>query len=76
MMPGYSETPLAQKLGIRPGMNILTIDAPKDYASILGPLPSGVSIVTKAKPGASEIVHLFAPTLAARRSNCRVRARR
>jgi hypothetical protein len=46
-------------------MSILTIDAPKDYASILGPLPSGASVVTKVKPGEAEIVHLFAPSLAA-----------
>jgi hypothetical protein len=64
-MPGYSGTPLVQKLGIRPGMSILAIDAPKDYAAILGSLPAGTSVVTKANPGAAEIVHLFVPSLAA-----------
>ncbi len=30
-MAGYSGTPLAQKLGIKPGSRVLAIDAPKDY---------------------------------------------
>lgn len=65
MMPGYSGTPLAKKLGIKEDITILAIDAPKDYAALLGALPSGTSIVAKAKPGAAELVHLFAPSLAA-----------
>ena len=64
MMPGYSGTPLAQKLGIKPSAIVLTINAPNDYAALLGPLPSGTSIVAKAKPGEAAIVHLFVPSLA------------
>ena len=63
-MPGYSGTPLAKKLGIKPGTTVLAIDAPKDYAALLGPLPAGASLVTKGKPGGAEIVHLFVPSLA------------
>lgn len=65
MPAGYSGTPLAKKLGIKPGTTILTIDAPKDYAALIGALPSGVSIVAKTRPGAAEMVHLFVPSLAA-----------
>jgi hypothetical protein len=64
-MPGYSGTPLAKKLGINPGMTILAVNEPKDYAALLGPLPSGTSIVAKTKPGAAGLVHLFVPSLAA-----------
>jgi hypothetical protein len=64
-MAGYSGTPLAKKLGIKPHMTILAMDAPKDYAAVLGALPAGASIVAKAKPGGAGMVHLFVPSLAA-----------
>ncbi len=63
-MAGYSGTPLAKKLGIKDGATILTINAPKDYAALLAPLPAGATITAKQpKPGA-DIVHLFVTTLA------------
>src|ERR1700733_7774879 len=52
MMAGYSGTPLAQKLGIKPESRVLAIDAPKDYP---------FAAVTKAP---ADIVHLFVKTLA------------
>jgi hypothetical protein len=56
---GYSGKPLSSKLGWREGAKILAIDAPDDYAALLGELPDGAQIVSKtAKPYAS--VHLFA----------------
>ncbi len=33
---GYSSTPLLKKLGIKPEMKILLIDAPGNYFDILG----------------------------------------
>ncbi len=63
-MAGYSATPLAKKLGIKPGDSILTFGAPEVYREWLSPLPEGVSIVTRAKPGECAIVHLFAPMMA------------
>ena len=63
-MPGYSGTPLAKKLGIKPDAVVFAIGAPDDYAALLEPMPEGASIVTKTKPGAADIVHLFAPSLA------------
>jgi len=41
---GYSGTPLAKKLGIKPGFDILTINPPVDYLRLVDPLPEGVSI--------------------------------
>jgi hypothetical protein len=57
-MAGYSGTPLAQKLGIKAGQKVVTIDAPADYSKLLAPLPKEVSFVRKASAGA-EFVHLF-----------------
>src|SRR5215467_8921387 len=62
---GYSGTPLAKKLGIKPGTRILVIDAPKGYAVMVAPLPKGVVIEKNAKPGAAAMVHLFVESLSA-----------
>lgn len=63
-MPGYSGTPLAKKLGIKDGTNVLTLNAPKDYARLIAPLPKTASIVAKAPKAGAEIVHLFVTSLA------------
>jgi hypothetical protein len=57
-MAGYSGTPLAQKLGIKPGMNVIVLSAPTGYRKWLAPLPEKVSFADKAEAGAS-FVHLF-----------------
>jgi hypothetical protein len=57
-MAGYSKTPLAQKLGIKPGMNVITIGAPAGYRKSLAPMPDGVSFSDKATAG-SAFIHLF-----------------
>ena len=58
-MTGYSGTPLARKLGIKPGSKLLAVgDVPAEYKSWLGPLPEGAIIVGKGKPPL-EAVHVF-----------------
>lgn len=42
MNAGYSQRPLIQKLGIRPGSQIAILNAPDTYNALLGPLPPGV----------------------------------
>ena len=42
-MAGYSGTPLAKKLGIKDGMVVAAPGAPDDFASLLEPLPPGVT---------------------------------
>jgi hypothetical protein len=56
---GYSGTPLAQKLGIKPGMIMVLIDAPDHYRKLLDPIPSGVNFATRPV-GNTKFVHLFA----------------
>lgn len=56
---GYSGTPLVKKLGIKPPMKLLIINAPKEYKSWLGDLPEDVRLITKPKPPI-EAVHIFA----------------
>jgi hypothetical protein len=58
-MTGYSGTPLPQKLGIKPGMIVVVIDAPENYRKLLGQIPSGVNFATRPV-GNTKLVHLFA----------------
>jgi hypothetical protein len=57
-MAGYSKTPLAQKLGIKPGMNVAALNPPGGYRKLLAPLPTDVSFTERAVAGAS-FVHFF-----------------
>jgi len=43
---GYSGTPLAKKLGIKPGMSVGLIGAPREFAKVLGELPVGARLTT------------------------------
>lgn len=56
---GYSGTPLAKKLGIKPGTAVHAINAPPHYCDLLAPLPSEVTFRSDVASGAS-FVHLFA----------------
>ena len=58
MTAGYSGTPLAKKLGIKPGMRIRVDGAPPNYSALLAPLPEGVSFAAKAG-GRVDLIHLF-----------------
>lgn len=59
MTTGYSGTPLAKKLGLKPGTKLLVVgDVPDEYKSWLEPLPERVSISERGKPP-FHAVHLF-----------------
>ena len=57
-MAGYSKTPLAQKLGIKPGATVAVLNEPAGYRKLLAPLPAKVALSATAGAG-SEFVHLF-----------------
>lgn len=44
---GYSGTPLARKLGFKPGFVVFLVDPPAGYREGLAPLPTGVRFVPK-----------------------------
>ena len=58
-MAGYSGTPLPAKLGIKPGLLVCAVGAPRDYAKLLGRLPEGAEVRATFSPRA-DIVHCFA----------------
>ncbi len=53
-----SRTPLATKLGITAGSRIVVIEEPRDYAALIGTMPSGVIREPKVTPETT-LVHLF-----------------
>ena len=58
MPAGYSGTPLAKKLGIKPGTKVATLGAPANYSELLEPLPEGAEI--SDEPGESAaFLHFF-----------------
>jgi hypothetical protein len=57
-MVGYSGTPLATKLGLKAPLTLVTLGAPREYASWLGELPEGVRVVSKTK-GPIRAAHMF-----------------
>jgi hypothetical protein len=53
---GYSGKPLYQKLGIKPGIRLRTVQAPDDYLALLG-MDISSQVV---KSGGADWIHLFA----------------
>jgi hypothetical protein len=58
-MAGYSETPLAKKLGIKEGFNVFLVKAPVQYRELLAPLPARVRFTSTAN-SSTNLVHAFA----------------
>jgi hypothetical protein len=57
-MAGYSGTPLARKLGIKPGSSVFVEGAPMAYEQLLAPMPEGVTVQSAADT-ATDVTHLF-----------------
>jgi len=55
---GYSGTPLPKKLGIKPGMKYLVINAPVEFHDWLGELPEHAHVLAQASPPFAA-VHVF-----------------
>ena len=65
-MAGYSKTPLAGKLGIKPGHAVVLLEAPTGFARLLEPLPDDVTMLTAAAaPDTYDIILLFVTSQAA-----------
>ena len=58
---GYSGTPLAKKLGMKPGMTVAVVGSLDNYAELVAPVPDQVEIsVAGGTPVAPvDILHLF-----------------
>jgi hypothetical protein len=58
-MAGYSDTPLAKKLGIKEGCKVFLVKAPAHYRALLAPLPARVRFTATAN-SSTNLVHAFA----------------
>jgi hypothetical protein len=58
-MAGYSDTPLAKKLGIKEAFKVLLVNAPAQYRVLLAPLPARVRF-TRTANSATNLAHVFA----------------
>jgi hypothetical protein len=57
-MAGYSGTPLAQKLGIKPAITVTVINEPANYRQLLGERADGIEFSDRTRTDSS-FVHLF-----------------
>jgi hypothetical protein len=53
---GYSGTPLAAKLGVKPASTLRLVGAPAGFAAALEPLPDGARVVARATRGAERVL--------------------
>ncbi|MBI4317179.1 MAG: DUF3052 family protein [Chloroflexi bacterium] len=60
MPAGYSGKPLAEKLGIKPGLKVLVVNMPGNYLTLLGPATAGLPIHYDGE-GPFDLIHVFAP---------------
>jgi hypothetical protein len=57
-MTGYSGTPLAKKLGIKEGHRAAFPSAPEEFGALLGDLPAGVTVKSRAS-GPLDVIVFF-----------------
>jgi hypothetical protein len=55
---GYSGTPLPTKLGVKPGHRVAFPGAPEGFAKLLGELPDGVTVRSRAR-GPLDVIVFF-----------------
>ena len=57
-MPGYSGTPLAKKLGFKPGHRVRLSGAPTHYRTLVSPVPDSITISNRITKEI-DIWHIF-----------------
>jgi hypothetical protein len=57
-MAGYSGTPLAKKLGFKPGFRVFVDGGPDGYEKLLNPLPDDITFARRLT-GKLDLIHLF-----------------
>ena len=55
----YSATPLAKKLGLKPGTEVAVVGSPRDFRSALEPLPEGIRVHSRPR-GELDVIVFFA----------------
>ncbi len=63
MNSGYSQTPLAKKLGLKHGHSFLLYRAPNHYFSLFEDLPEDLIELKTLKEKSADFIHVFCTTL-------------
>lgn len=58
MVAGYSGTPLAKKLGIKPASRVYLVNAPQEYHEWVSPLPDDVTFARRLDRPV-DLIHVF-----------------
>jgi hypothetical protein len=53
---GYSRRSLVEKLGIKPGMRVVVLGAPADFAQTLGALPAGTMLAQRLASASAMVI--------------------
>ena len=62
MAAGYAGTPLAKKLGIKPGFSILLAQQPAHYLDLFAEWPENTQMLDGPAPETADFIHLFCTT--------------
>ena len=60
---GYSQTPLAKKLGVKEGYTVLLINQPAHYYDLFSDLPQNIDVVKSGVEGEIDFIHLFVKSI-------------
>lgn len=58
-MAGYSQTPLARKLGIKAGFKIILHNPPSHYFQLFADFPENVEELAERTPQSADFIHVF-----------------
>lgn len=56
---GYSQTPLAKKLGIKTGSSLLLINQPAHYFKLFADFPEAITMVKQPENESIDVIHVF-----------------
>ncbi len=59
MPSGYSGTPLAKKLGLKAGFELLLFQQPAHYFDLMSDLPEDLTILKDIQSESADFIHLF-----------------
>ncbi len=60
---GYSGTPLAKKLGLKPNYSIYLVNQPETYWNLFELLPENIHEVSSPSPECIDFIHLFCTSI-------------
>jgi hypothetical protein len=62
MSPEQTKTPLAKKLGLEEGFDVLLYNVPGNYGDLLGDLPMQLNFLESVAKESADFIHLFCNT--------------